>query len=256
MQTISLFRLLPIEFLKTRRSKILPLLFVPPLLVVTSGVASISEHLSANPGHAWESMFVQSALLYGYYLLPFSLVVVCVMLAGQESANNGIIKMLTLPVERHKLALSKFIVLSCYLLLALMMFFFLFMLAGLIAAQSNGINEPLPIVYILKWSIVLFLGALPALAVMWMITVLFDKQAISITLNMLLILPGVFVVNTDFWPLYPYCYNGVLITDELSRMSGSTAAMVGYFPFIPLAVLFFAAATLISSMKFGKKAIL
>ena len=53
-------------------------------------------------------MFIQSALLFGYYLLPFSMVVVCVMIANRETKNNGILKMLALPISKGKLALTKF----------------------------------------------------------------------------------------------------------------------------------------------------
>lgn len=43
---------------------------------------------------------IQSALVYAYYLLPLSMIVVCVMLSGRETGNNGILKMLALPVSR------------------------------------------------------------------------------------------------------------------------------------------------------------
>ena len=62
-------------------------------------------------------MFIQSALLYAYYLLPFSMIVVCVMIAGRETQNNGILKMLALPVSRYALSLAKFFVLMFYLLM-------------------------------------------------------------------------------------------------------------------------------------------
>ncbi len=62
-------------------------------------------------------MFIQSALLYAYYLLPFSMIVVCVMIAGRETQNNGILKMMALPVNRYALSLAEFFVLMFYLLL-------------------------------------------------------------------------------------------------------------------------------------------
>ncbi len=37
--------LIKIEFMKVRRSKIIPLIFIAPLLVVISGVASLSKPL-------------------------------------------------------------------------------------------------------------------------------------------------------------------------------------------------------------------
>ena len=92
--------LIKIEFMKVRRSKIIPLIFIAPLLVVISGVASLSNYFTPEYTNAWPAMFIQSALVYAYYLLPFSMIVVCVMIAGRETGNNGILIMLALPVSR------------------------------------------------------------------------------------------------------------------------------------------------------------
>ena len=103
--------LLGIEFMKVKRSKIVPLIFVAPLLVVMSGVAALSRYFTPEYTNAWPAMFIQSALVYAYYLLPFSMIVVCVMIAGRETQNNGVLKMLALPVSRQALSLAKFCVL-------------------------------------------------------------------------------------------------------------------------------------------------
>ena len=94
-------------------------------------------------------MFIQSALVYAYYLLPFSMVVVCVMLAGHETGNNGILKMLALPVSRYTLSAAKFCVLLFYLFMEMVVFLGVFIVAGLIATTSAGITEALPIMYLL-----------------------------------------------------------------------------------------------------------
>ena len=111
---MSFWDLLKIEFMKVRRSKIVPLIFVAPLLVVISGVASLSNYFTPEYTNAWPAMFIQSALVYAYYLLPFSMIVVCVMIAGRETGNNGILKMLVLPVSRSTLSIAKFCVLTFY----------------------------------------------------------------------------------------------------------------------------------------------
>ena len=79
---MSFLELLKIEFMKVKRSKIVPLIFIAPLLVVASGVASLSRYFTPEYTNAWPAMFIQSALVYAYYLLPFSMIVVCVMIAG------------------------------------------------------------------------------------------------------------------------------------------------------------------------------
>ena len=109
---MSFLDLLKIEFMKVKRSKIVPLIFIAPLLVVVSGVANLSNYFTPEYTNAWPAMFIQSALVYAYYLLPFSMIVVCVMIAGRETGNNGILKMLALPVSRCALSIAKFCVLT------------------------------------------------------------------------------------------------------------------------------------------------
>lgn len=69
---MSFWDLLKIEFMKVRRSKIVPLIFVAPLLVVISGVASLSNYFTPEYTNAWPAMFIQSALelILWRYLVP------------------------------------------------------------------------------------------------------------------------------------------------------------------------------------------
>lgn len=136
--------LLKIEFMKVKRSKIIPLIFIAPILVIISGIANLSTYFTPEYTNAWPAMFIQSALVYAYYLLPFSMIVVCVMIAGRETQNNGILKMLALPVSRQSLSLAKFCVLVFYLFMEMAVFMAVFIIAGLIATTTMGITETLP----------------------------------------------------------------------------------------------------------------
>ena len=72
---MSFWELLKIEFMKVKRGKIVPLIFIAPLLVVVSGVANLHSYFTPEYTNAWAAMFIQSALVYSYYLLPFSMIV-------------------------------------------------------------------------------------------------------------------------------------------------------------------------------------
>lgn len=254
---MSFFELLKIEFIKVKRSKIVPLIFIAPLLVVGSGIANLSMYFSPEYTNAWPAMFIQSALLYAYYLLPFSMIVVCVMIAGRETQNNGILKMLALPVSRHAVSLAKFCVLAFYLLMEMVVFLAVFIAAGWIAAYTSGITETMPLLYLLKWCGGLFLTMLPSLAVMWALTVLFEKPLISVGLNLLLVIPGLLAGATPVWFLYPYCYSGYLVSCSLHEFTASgTDSVFQLFPFVPCAILVFALALWLAAKRFGKKEIL
>lgn len=251
---MSFLELLKIEFIKVKRGKIIPLIFIAPLLVVASGVANLQNYFSPEYTNAWAAMFIQSALVYAYYLLPFSMIVVCVMIAGRETGNNGILKMLAMPVSRYVLSAAKFCVLLFYLLMEMVVFLVVFVITGLIAANNTGITEALPIMYLLKWCVGLFLTMLPSVATMWAITVLFEKPLLSVGLNLLLVIPGVLVANTPLWIIYPYCYSGYLVSCSLHDFT-TKGVSTGFnlFPFLPCAILIFVLVLIMAVIRFGKK---
>lgn len=246
--------LLKIEFLKVKRGKIIPLIFIAPLLVVASGVANLQSYFSPEYTNAWAAMFIQSALVYAYYLLPFSMIVVCVMIAGRETGNNGILKMLALPVSRYALSAAKFCVLLFYLFMEMLVFLVVFVITGLIATNSTGIAETLPILYLMKWCAGLFFTMLPGVAAMWAITVLFEKPLLSVGFNLFLVIPGVLVANTPLWIVYPYCYSGYLVSCSLHDFTAKGVHnSFQLFPFLPCAILIFVLVLTAAITRFGFK---
>jgi hypothetical protein len=204
--------------------------------------------------NAWSAMFIQSALLFGYYLLPFSMVVVCVMIANRETKNNGILKMLALPISKGKLALTKFFVLLSFLAIQLLIFSLSFVIAGIIATKIMNVTESIPVLYLLTWTLKLFTTMIPAISCMWAITILFEKPMLSMGLNLLLIIPGVLVANTPLWIVYPYCYSGYVVSDALHTVTTTgTGSTISLFPFIPCAVIISVFAICVSIKYFGRK---
>lgn len=251
---MSFMEILKIEFMKVKRGKIVPLIFIAPLLVVASGVANLSQYFTPEYTNAWPAMFIQSALVYAYYLLPFSMIVVCVMIAGRETGNNGILKMLALPVSRYALSMAKFCVLVFYLFMEMVVFLAVFVIAGTVATSAMNVTETLPIFYLVKWCIGLFLTMLPCVGAMWAITVLFEKPLLSVGLNLILVIPGVLVANTPLWIAYPYCYSGYLVSCSLHDFTASSGtAAFTLFPFLPVAVLVFVLLLVTAVTQFGKK---
>lgn len=230
------------------------MIFIAPLLVVSSGVANLSRYFTPEYTNAWPAMFIQSALVYACYLLPFSMIVVCVMIAGRETGNNGILKMLALPVSRYALSMAKFCVLVFDLFMEMVVFLAVFIIAGTVAASTMGVTETLPIFYLVKWCIGLFLTMLPCVGAMWAITVLFEKLLLSVGLNLLLVIPGVLIANTPLWIAYPYCYSGYLVSCSLHDFTASSGvAAFTLFPFQPAAVLVFVLLLVTAVTQFGKK---
>lgn len=245
--------ILKIEFMKVRRSKIIPLIFIAPLLVVVSGVVNLSMYFTPEYTDVWQAMFIQSALLYSYYLLPLSMVVVCVMISNKEVQNNGILKMLSLPVRREMLSVAKFCVLLFYLFMEMAVFLVVFVVAGCIATFTSGINETLPILSLLKWCSGIFITMIPSLAVMWAVTILFEKMLISVGINLLFTIFGLLMGATPVWYLYPYCYSGYLVSCSLHKFTtNGIDSSFQMIPFLIGAILITGVAFTLFIKRFGK----
>lgn len=216
---MSTFKLLRVEFVKIKRSAIFIFLFIPPILVVVSGISSIGNYLTQEYTNAWTAMFIQSALLFGYYLLPFSIVIICVLLLNIETKNNGMLKMFSIPISRTNLYLSKFIVILVLLSLEILIFFISFIIFGFMMINIKNINENISISYMLIWSLKLFISMLPAVSCIWMIATISKKTIVSIGLNILMIISSIFIANTPLWIIYPYCYSGYLVSKALHTVS-------------------------------------
>ncbi len=248
-------QLLLMEGKKLRRARLLPLLLIAPLLVVSTGVANLSRYLNPDYTNAWAAMFIQSALVYAYYLLPLSLLVVCAALEGLETGHKGLTKMLTLPVSPAALSLAKFCVLLLFLLLELAVFLAAFALAGAVAVRSAGVTESLPLLYLLRCCAGLFGTMLPCLAGMWAVTVCLERTLFSVGLNLLLVIPGVLAAATPLWFLYPPCYSGYLVSRSLHAFTAAgNIEPFPLFPFLPAAAVLFLLPLAASLVRYGKKA--
>lgn len=249
-------QLIQIEFQKVKRSKILPILIIAPFLIIISGVNSLINYITPESEGAWQAMFVQSCLVFAYYLLPLTMVVISILITQREKANNGILKMLSLPIKRNKMAMAKFFVFLFYLLLEIFIFFILFIIVGLYASNYIGLNDPVPYGYVLKWSFILFITAIPFVAFIWMLACLFKKAFLTIGLSMFMAIGSIFIANTNAWILYPFSYSGKFVTAELRRIANGEANLsLDLFPFTFIALGLTVFFVYISSLRYGKRLI-
>ncbi len=124
----------------------------------------------------------------------------------------------------------------------------------MIVTQTMGVTETLPSLYLLKWCVGLFLTMLPCIAAMWAIPVLCEKPLLYVGLNLLLVIPGVLVANTQLWIVYPYCYIGYLVSCSLHDFTVETSvAVFSLFPLLPCAIVVFGLFFALAVTLFGKK---
>ena len=188
---MNLIRLIKIEIGKLKRSKIGLILLIPVLLVWISGImnADMNFEMQAEGISPENNFFIQSFLGYVWFMLPSSLVVITVLMTQTERGNNGILKMLSLPVSGAALCLSKF----CTILLVMGMEI-AFITAGYFPAawiasrkwEYDFLIEP---GYVLQIAVLLFLISIPMAAIYWMLAILFHNTVAAVGVGLATVVP-------------------------------------------------------------------
>jgi hypothetical protein len=106
-----MFRLLRIEFLKTRRSLALLMMLVCPLFVVLLTVGMQLKNVQKMP---WQMYWLNNTAIWCYFMLPLFIALITALLNGNEHKNATWRLMLTLPISTRQLYLAKLILASFF----------------------------------------------------------------------------------------------------------------------------------------------
>src|SRR5699024_2662523 len=118
---MNLLTIFHIELEKIGRTHIIWILLIAPIILWIPALLNADSNFSNAAGLSPEmNFFFQTFLGLSWFMYPASLVVITVMLNQLERSNQGMQKMLSLPVYAASLCLGKFLVLL--LLAAFQMF--------------------------------------------------------------------------------------------------------------------------------------
>ena len=230
---MSFLSLAGVELKKTRRSGILWILVIPVFLIWLTAVINADINFTIrNEGISPENnFFIQSFMGYAWFMFPASIVISTVMLVQTERKNQGILKMLALPVSAARLCLVKF---SILLLLAAVQMFFMtlaYFPSAAIASRIQDYNFMLPVMDILREAGIIYISSIPMAAFFWMLAVSIQTPIFSMGVGMASIVPSVLLINTKIWFAYPMAASRM---HELASNMGTFAFEL--MPFIPVAV--------------------
>lgn len=186
-------------------------------------------------------------------LLQMILVVcgACIMY-HTEYADRALRHMLALPLRPSAMCLCKFIVLLVLAFLQTALMTGLYFVSAGIASSSTGVSLMAEPSEVFALAGLLFLSALPMLAVYWMLAVCLQTPVFSITAGLASMVPTVLMINTKVWYLYPPCYPFYIVTWKYGEFAGSTPEAPDLFPWIPAAAGIALICIIISCLLFGQ----
>lgn len=227
-------KLLCADFLKMKRKGFWFLTFLGPFGVVALQMV--------NYGVRKDYLLQQSEDDWGYYLLnvssftPLALVlgiaILTSFMASIENETNAWKQLISLPVSKMSVYLSKFTVLACLLFVSSL----LLMVFSLAYGVFLNLGEGIPYLELLKHSIYPYFAALPILALQLWIATVSQNQGIPITTGIL----GVIFTYSAFvlpdwmiwkWPSLMNEWNEPMINVMLGIGVGILLYIVGMVDF-------------------------
>lgn len=244
-----------IESKKIRRSKILLILAAATVILWLPSIfnASMNFRMQAEGISPENNFFVQGFMGMSWFMFPASMVVGTVLLSQTERTNNGILKMLALPVNTAKLCLAKFTVLCTLAAIQILMMTGMYYISAAICSETQDYNFILSPLFIAKEIGLLFVSAIPMIAFFHMLSVCIHTPVFSIVTGLASIVPSVLVINTKAWFAYPMSYQFFVITSEYGKLATNLdTKQITLIPWIPVAIVITIICLVISCLRFGQ----
>lgn len=187
------------EWFKLRKSKIIFIIFVGPLIGLFLGlVTNLGNDVAVNE---WYLSLLSMNLTYALLFLPLITGVLASVICRYEHQSGGWKQLLALPVTRGKVFIAKFI------LLMLLVFVIQLLYLGAIYAVGmiKGYTDPFPIEIVWKSIVGGWVATFPLVALQLWMSIAFKSFAAPFAVNVIFTLPSILAVNSErFGPYYPW----------------------------------------------------
>lgn len=186
------------EFLKMRKTYIWLLLFVSPAFAFVAGF--LTEQVEGAPNE-WVIPLVIMTPIHTILFLPLIIGVFTSFLCRYEHKNGGWKQLLSLPVKRTNVYLSKFFL--TIMLIAINQG--LVLVAWLAIGFIKGFEDPIPYDVMVRSFVGGWIATLPLAAIMLLISMAWASFAAPLAFNVVFTVPNILVANSETYaPFYPW----------------------------------------------------
>lgn len=234
------------ELLKLKHSKILNIVMFVPLFFVILGFSNFlryRELFTEKGQNVWQQIYTQSSMFYGLFLIALFITIIMAILVRIENSEDNFKRILTLPVKRSDIYISKLTVGCGIVFLNLVIFMILTIVAGVITAPSS-VSMPMNLIYS---PMLCFIASLPVIAIQYYLSMKFSNIAIPLGVGVVFSLPSILINNTKYWILFPWTYPGRALLNGANMSFDFSSSM--YI----MAIIVFMAFVLIGMYEFNNK---
>lgn len=222
--------LISAELLKLRKTKILSLLFISPLF---AGLLGFKLSDIEDIPNEWLTPLLIMVPAHALILMPLMIGILASFICRYEHQNGGWKQLLSLPVNRVQVFMTKWLIITMLLLINQLFFMFSCVLVGML----KGFSDQFPLEIFVKLLTGGFLAALPLAALLLWVSMAWESFAAPLALNVIFTLPNIMIINSEtFGPYYPWAQPFLAMMAQgdgyfVSEMSFFIAVVCGFVCF-------------------------
>ncbi len=239
-----LLRLLKAERLKLKRSPVWIAFLLMPIIPALLGTLNYMNNLEILK-EEWFSLYTQHTIFTCYFFLPLTVGIYTSYIVYQEENNHNWNKLLTMPVSRGTVFMSKFIMAGFMILISEIWIFVLFVISG----KVIGLSSPIPFEHIFTWCALGTLGGLVMAAAQLLVSLVIKNFAVPIGFSFAGGLSGLFFLAKDLGHIWPYS----LMAYGMESNAPQELTTEGYPQFIIMCIFYIALFSVLGKLLLTKR---
>lgn len=234
-----MIRLLKAERMKLKRSPIWLAFLILPVVPAVLGTLNYLGNLELLQSE-WYSLWTQHTLFTDYFFLPIMIGVYCAYIMRLEHMNHNWNKVLTMPVNRALIFISKVCTASFMIFISEVWIGILFIVSG----KLVGMTAPPPIKSIVVWCLFGTLGGMVMAAVQLFLSLYIKSFALPVGIAFAGGLSGLLFLAKKLGHIWPYS----LMAYGMNSNSPQKMAESGYGIFVVICIVYLTIFVVMGSM--------
>lgn len=230
--------------MKLKRSPIWIAFILMPVIPAFLGTFNYMGNIEILKSE-WYSLWTQHTLFTCYFFLPILLGVYCSYIMHEEENNRNWNKVLTMPVNRNMVFVSKLLTAGSMILLSEIWIGVLFVISG----KVIGMTTPVPFDKIIIWCLLGTLGGMVMASVQLMISLFIKNFALPIGIALGGGMSGILFLAKNLGHIWPYS----LMAYGMNSNAPQKLIGNGYLQFVIICVVYIALFTIVSNFILSKR---
>lgn len=229
-----LFRVLKAERMKLKRSPIWIAFLLMPVIPAVLGTINYRANIEILQKE-WYSLWTQHTLFTCYFFLPTMIGVYCAYIMRIEHNNQNWNKILTMPVSRKMIFISKMLVVSFMILISEIWIGILFVISG----KAAGITSAVPYSSVITWCLFGVLGGMVIASIQLLISIYLKSFALPVAVSFMGGISGLVFLAKHLGHIWPYS----LMAYGMNSNSPQELLAGGYVQFVAVCAVYIIAFT-------------